>query len=78
MGAPEPASWVSTQAGWDGFPLELTGAGSPPAARQTPCLLCNPLHEAPALLASPYGQQGWIHPAQPILGAMAGATKPDG
>lgn len=72
MGTPELASWVSTQAGWDGSPLELTGAGSPPAARQTPCLLCNPLHEALALLPSPCGQRGWIHPAQLILGAIGG------
>lgn len=63
---------MSTQAGWDGSPLELTGAGSPPAAWQTPCLLCNPLHEALALLPSPCGQRGWIHPAQLILGAIEG------
>lgn len=50
--------WVCTGAygSWDGFVLELSGAGSPASsAQQTLCLLCNPLHEplAPGCVVQP-------------------------
>ncbi|XP_052671629.1 uncharacterized protein LOC128154686 isoform X1 [Harpia harpyja] len=55
------------QVSWDGFLLELLGAGSPaPAARHTPYLLCNPLREPPAL--------GCV--VQPRTGGGAGSILP--
>lgn len=84
---PELAPWVSMQVGWDGFPLELMGAGSPaPAAQQTLCLLCNPLHEPPALgcaVQSHTGGAGSILPRSslgPWWGTKLGGQRlqPDG